>query len=112
MDQLSFLETVAVITTTVGSAEDAHRLAQAVVQSGCAACVQIEPITSHYLWQGELECTKEWRLVLKTDPAAVPDVLEWLDTQHPYEVPQLLVRMEHANSAYAAWVAEQVNAKK
>ena len=112
MDTIPFLESIAVVTTTVGSVEDADRLAQAAVQAGLAACVQTEAINSHYIWQGQLECGAEWRLVLKTAPTAVPDLLHWLQTQHPYDVPQLLVRTEQANSAYAAWVAEQIDIKK
>ena len=112
MDTIPFFETIAVVTTTVGSVEDADRLAQAAIQAGLAACVQTEGITSHYVWQGQLERSAEWRLVFKTALAVVPDLLDWLQTQHPYDVPQLLVRTEQANSAYAAWVAEQIDIKK
>ena len=112
MEHIPFLEPVVVVTTTVGNAADADRLAQAAVQAGMAACVQVEPMTSHYIWQGQQEISAEWRLVLKTVPAAAANLLHWLQTQHPYDVPQLLVRTEQANSAYAAWVAEQVNINK
>ena len=46
---------VCAVTTTVATPEDARRLAQAVLQQRLAACVQIEPITSHYRWQGALQ---------------------------------------------------------
>ena len=112
MDHRPSFESIAIITTTVGEEADANRLAQAAVQAGLAACVQTESMSSHYIWQGQLECSGEWRLVLKTVPAVVPDLLEWLQAQHPYDVPQLLVRTEQANPAYAAWVAAQVKIKK
>jgi len=112
MDQLAFLEPISIVTTTVANAEDAQRLAQGAVQARVAACAQIEPITSHYEWQGQLEHSAEWRIVFKTLADGAPSLLAWLQAQHPYEVPQLLLRTEHANAAYAAWVAEQVNIKK
>jgi uncharacterized protein involved in tolerance to divalent cations len=69
-------ETLSAVTTTVGTAEDARRLAQAVLVQRLAACVQIEAITSHYRWEGALHEDGEWRLVCKTVPQAVdgPDV--------------------------------------
>lgn len=106
------LKPIAIVTTTVGSAEDADRLARGAVQARQAACAQIEAITSHYEWQGQLEHSAEWRVVLKTLPAAAAALLDGLQAQHPYDVPQLLVRTEQANVAYAAWVAEQVDIKK
>ena len=76
---------VAVLTSTVDSAIDAERLAQTAVQARVAACVQIEAIHSHYEWQGSLERSAEWRLVFKTLPEAVDELLAWLKAEHPYE---------------------------
>ena len=39
-------------------------------------------------------------------------LLAWLKAEHPYEVPQLLLRMEAAHPDYAGWVAAQVDIKK
>src|SRR5256885_12077796 len=64
--------TLCVVATTVPSAEEAAHLARSLVQQQAAACVQVEPITSHYVWEGEMHATPEWRLVCKT----LPDVLE------------------------------------
>lgn len=106
------LHPIAIVTTTVGSAADAERLAQGAVQAQLAACVQVEAITSHYVWDGQMECSAEWRMVCKTLPASVEALRAWFHAAHPYDVPQLLLRTEHADPAYAAWVAEQVLAKK
>lgn len=99
---------IAVVTTTVAQEADARRLAQGAVQLRHAACVQVEAITSHYVWDGRQCEESEWRLVCKTLPEAVPALLDWLRAAHPYEVPQVLVRTELAMEDYAAWVARQV----
>jgi periplasmic divalent cation tolerance protein len=112
METSLFLSPIALVTTTVGSAADADSLAQGAVQAQWAACAQVEPITSHYVWQGQLEHSAEWRVVFKTQPDVVEGLWTWLKAHHPYDVPQLLLRTEHADAAYAAWVAEQVFAKK
>lgn len=107
-DALS-LSPVAVVTTTVATQAQADHLAQGAVTAVLAACGQVEPITSHYVWQAQLEQSAEWRVVLKTLPQAVAPLWAWLQAHHPYEVPQLLLRTEYADSAYAAWVAAQVH---
>lgn len=99
---------VSVVTTTVPSAEDARRLASGAVQARLAACAQVDVISSHYLWDGQLQETPEWRLVLKTVPDAVQPLVEWLRSQHPYELPQLLMRGEQAQRDYGRWVAQNV----
>lgn len=101
------LEPLHAVTTTVGSAEDARRLARAVLAQRLAACVQVEPITSHYHWQGALHEDAEWRLVCKTTAAALAPLLAWLQAQHPYTVPQLVVQALQASSAYAQWVRQE-----
>ena len=97
------------VTTTVATAQEARRLAQAVLQQHLAACVQIEVIVSHYHWEGSLHEESEHRLVCKTLPAAVPALLGLLRAQHPYEVPQLLTQAMEAEADYAQWVAGQVD---
>lgn len=101
--------TIAVVTTTVASAADARRLASGAVQARLAACVQVESIASHYVWQGAQHEDAEWRLVCKTLPEAAPALRAWLRAQHPYEVPQLLTQAMEAEADYAQWVAGQVD---
>ncbi|ART55891.1 cytochrome C biogenesis protein [Acidovorax carolinensis] len=96
------------VTTTVASAADARRLAQAIVQARLAACVQVEVITSHYHWQGALQEGQEWRLVCKTLPRATGALLALLESLHPYTVPQLVVQTLQATPAYVRWVDGEV----
>lgn len=103
-----FLDALNAVITTVGTADDARRLAQAVLQQRLAACVQVEPITAYYRWQGVQQEECEWRLVCKTLPEAVPALLALLRTQHPYELPQLVVQPLQASVEYALWVGNEV----
>ena len=100
-------EALSAVTTTVGTAEDARRLAQAVLAQRLAACVQIEAISSHYRWQGALHEDAEWHLVCKTVPQAVDGLCALLQAQHPYTLPQLVVQPLQASAAYADWVRQE-----
>ena len=103
---------VSVVTTTVPTVEDAQRLAGGAVQAQLAACAQVDEIRSHYLWQGKVQDEPEWRLAFKTVPDAVQPLVEWLRSQHPYELPQIMMRGEQAQPDYAAWVAQSVRVPK
>ncbi|WP_026434732.1 divalent-cation tolerance protein CutA [Acidovorax sp. JHL-9] len=101
---------IRMVTTTVASAADARRLAQAVMQARLAACVQVQAITSHYHWQGALHEESEWRLDCKTMPRATAALLALLQALHPYTLPQLVVQALQATPAYVRWVDGEVAA--
>ena len=98
------------VTTTVGSAADAQKLARAILQGRLAACVQVEEgLTSFYRWQGK-ECEDpEVRLTIKTLPGCTGALQALFALQHPYELPQFVaVRME-ASEAYYDWARGEVS---
>lgn len=98
------------LSTTVGSGEDAARLARAVVERRLAACVQVEALqASHYRWEGAVCEEPEWRLTLKTLPACLPAVQAFMAEQHPYQLPQLLWQTLEASADYADWVRQEVS---
>jgi periplasmic divalent cation tolerance protein len=99
---------ITLVTTTVATADDARRLARAVLEQRLAACVQVQAMASHYRWQGALHEEAEWRLECKTTPQAVAALLALLHFQHPYELPELVVQPLQASQAYAQWVAQEV----
>lgn len=107
MENLADLPVVILITTTVGTADEARGIADAVVTRRLAACVQVWPVQSHYRWQGALQHEGEWRLECKTAPARADDLIAPLRRLHPYALPELVVQSLRADSAYAAWVAQE-----
>jgi len=97
------------VVTTVGSAQDAQKLASEILERRLAACVQIESgITSHYYWQGRLCEEPEVRLTIKTLPACDAPIQELFEQAHPYELPQFVAGVERASAAYAQWVRSEV----
>ena len=98
---------VTLCLTTVGSEEDAARIARHLVETKAAACVSIvSPLRSIYSWKGEFQDEREWLLLVKTARPA-PELRDALRVVHPYEVPEFLAfPASFADEAYARWVGE------
>ena len=100
-----------VVLTTAGSIEEAHKVADALVERRLAACVNIVgPMTSVYRWQGKVERAQEWLLVIKTTAGVADAVSDAITAVHSYEVPECVVLpVEGGSEKYLEWVGENVS---
>jgi periplasmic divalent cation tolerance protein len=97
---------VVLILSTFGTAEAAEACGRQLVTDGLAACVQVDgPIRSIYRWRDEVQIDEEFRLLIKTSPAASANCQTTLEQVHPYDLPEIVVLDAAASPAYAAWVA-------
>ena len=99
-----------VVLSTVGSAEDAERIARALVDRGLAACVNIVPgVISVFRWKGRVEAAAERLLVIKTRAQRFEALCQALVALHPYELPEVVaVPLEGGHAPYLAWLDESV----
>jgi len=96
-----------VVQTTTANAADAERLAEALVAERLAACVQIEPIRSLYVWKGQVERREEQRLSIKTQEALFEAVRARLRELHPYETPEIIaLPVATGDAEYFAWLGD------
>ena len=95
-----------IIQSTVGGEDVAGRLARESVEGGLAACAQVEsPMISHYIWRGQLEESREFRITFKTGGGKLQELMTWIRANHPYEVPEILAWPATAvDEAYAKWI--------
>jgi periplasmic divalent cation tolerance protein len=100
------------VLTTVGSEEEAERMAVLLVERRLAACVQVVgPIVSRYRWQGAMEEEREWQCLAKTTRAAYGAVEAAIREAHSYAEPEIVATPIVAGSAgYLAWIEENVDA--
>lgn len=99
-----------VVLTTVALHETAITLAHALVEEHLVACVNVLPgVESVYWWEGKMEQSLEYTLVMKTTGDKVDALRERLHQLHPYEVPEFVVLpVEGGSDAYLAWIRESV----
>ena len=69
----------------------AEALAESLVDEGLAACVNILPgVLSVYRWEGRLAKDNEVLLLIKTTEQRLAELTALIQTQHPYDVPEVI----------------------
>jgi len=99
-----------IVLTTAGSAEEAERIASALVEDQLAACVNIvAPIISVYRWKGALQKEQEWLLLIKTSAVASERVSQKIRELHSYDLPECIqIPIEAGGADYLKWIEENV----
>ena len=97
-----------VILSTASSQEEAGKIAGTLLESRTVSCVQMVPITSHYRWQGKIECAAETLMIIKTTDALYPKAEKLIKENHSYEVPQIVkLPITAGLPDYLNWISKE-----
>ncbi|MDA8165745.1 MAG: divalent-cation tolerance protein CutA [Desulfobacteraceae bacterium] len=101
------------VTTTVAQKEQAQAIAEALLESRLAACVQIVgPITSMYWWEDDIDKSSEYLCIIKTRQEKYDQVEKAIRAAHSYEVPEILALLITAGSKdYLTWLDTELKKK-
>src|SRR5215472_7869193 len=99
-----------VVLMTAASGEEAARLADMLVGSRLAACVQILPqIESVYHWKGQIQRQPEILVLAKTTHERFAELEREVRALHRYETPEIIALPVTAGSPrYLNWLVENV----
>jgi periplasmic divalent cation tolerance protein len=94
-----------IVLTTSDSDDHAERIVDAVLQAKLAACLQLLPIRSRYVWEGKIARENEVLILIKAKSADYDDLAACIRAAHTYEVPEI-VRLEIKAGAqsYLDWI--------
>ncbi len=97
-----------VVIVTCGSEDEAAKIANALVESRLAACVNlVSPIRSIYRWEGKIWDEKEWLLIIKTQKQRFEELEERVKSLHSYSVPEIIsLPIVEGSSSYLQWIKE------
>ncbi len=97
--------------TTVSTREEANIIASELVSRRLAACVNIlGPISSVYRWQGAIENSEEFLLLIKSTEAQFRPIQDALGELHSYELPELVSFVIEAGAQpYLDWIAASIH---
>jgi periplasmic divalent cation tolerance protein len=100
------MEFIAVLTT-VGSMEEARRLARAIVKRKLAACAHLSLVESFYNWKGSLQHEPEFRVLFKATKQNYQVLEAAIVELHPYELPAIhAIELAAVYEPYAQWITE------
>jgi periplasmic divalent cation tolerance protein len=78
------------LMTTLPSRDAAAAIANLLIDEKLAACVQLMPVESFYLWEGKTQNEAEVLLLIKTHTALFDSAIARIKTAHPYSVPEIV----------------------
>lgn len=101
-----------VVFMTAGGIGEARRIADHLVETRLAACVQILPeIESIYRWNENVQREKEVLVLAKTTAEQFAELEKEVRAIHSYETPEILaVPASQISGPYRAWLIENVSA--
>ena len=99
-----------VVFSSCDSAATADALARGLVEARLAACVNIVPgARSVYRWNGKVEESKEWLLIIKSSRALARELIEELKRLHTYQVPEAVaIPIVDGSDAYLEWLDREL----
>ena len=111
MDKCMQTKEISVLYVTFSNAEEAQTVGGEMVKSRLAACMNIVPAKSCYVWQGKFETEEEIIAIFKTKPSLVDDFREKIQALHSYQVACILTWNVNANTEYADWIDENTGGR-
>lgn len=105
---MSASDTLFLCLTSVSTEQEAESLADDIVKSRLAACVQIDsPLRSVYRWGKKIEKNAEIRLMIFAPETRLQKLQLFVEDRHPYETPKwICFRAEKVSEKYLKWANE------
>lgn len=98
---------LSIVLTTFADEASAKQFAKKLLADKLAACVQLQPITSLYHWQDECVEEPEVRMVIKTKTALIPQLSQFFQHNHPYDIPQFIeIKATSVAENYLNWAMQ------
>ena len=99
---------VLVMITTESSNANALRMAKLLIQNKLAACVSIKQIFSIYSWNNDIEETKEFEITIKSKLEFKDYLIEFLNKNSTYDVPQIIYKRYNVEMKYYDWINKTI----
>ena len=95
-----------IVITTCADAAKAQPIIDALLNERLAACVQVMPINSHYIWEGAVQHDDEALLLIKCKAENFEPIKDLILNLHEYELPEVIqVPITDGLKPYLDWVA-------
>jgi len=99
-----------VIFITTGTDEEAHKIADGLINQKKVACINIVPrVSSFFRWQGKPDSAQESLLIVKTKASLLNEIITLVKELHSYDVPEIIaLPIVGGNQDYLEWIGKEV----
>ena len=106
-----FMSVIKVVTTLPITMKEFEvgEWAHALLSEKVVACIQIEKIRSMFSWEAKINSEEEWRVTLTTKLDLVHQIIQAVQTTHPYEVPQIVWHAVNTDQNYGNRINEVIS---
>ncbi len=95
------------VLTTCNNEPVEKTIIKVLLEQKLAACIQVMPIESHYLWKGKVCCDNERLLIIKSRVELFESISMKIQELHDYDVPQIVqLPITAGFSDYLNWVKD------
>jgi periplasmic divalent cation tolerance protein len=99
-----------IVLTTASNPTEAAKIAQILLNSKLAACIQINQIKSYYTWQGGINIDDEQQLLIKCQTQDFVRIQDCIKENHSYETPEIIqIPITNGSPEYFHWINESVD---
>ena len=99
---------ILVIIATESSKTNAVRMAKLLIKEKIAACVSIKQIFSVYEWDDHIQETKEFEITIKSKLEFKDCLIEFVNKNSTYDIPQIIYKKYHAEMKYFDWLNKTI----
>ena len=99
---------ILVIIATESCKTNAVRIAKLLIKEKLAACVSIRQIFSVYEWDDDIQETKEFEITIKSKLELKDCLIDFVNKNSTYDVPQIIYKKYHAEMKYYDWLNKTI----
>lgn len=95
-----------IIISTFANEKSLHEIAhEMIVNAKLCACVSYTKVRSLYWWENKLHDEEEFIALFKTTKKKAKELMNKLEKQHPYDIPEILeISIDKASKPYLEWL--------
>lgn len=95
------------IITTCPDKNAAKKIAKLLIEKRLAACVQMFPVESLYVWKGQICDESEIALFIKSKTSLFDSIKSTIKANHKYELPEIIqIPITDGLPEYLKWIGD------
>ena len=88
---------------------DSEKISKVLVEERLAACVNVSPVKSYYIWEGKLSEDDEELMIIKTTQEAAQNAKARILELHSYKLPEIIIiPIVGGEERYLQWIDQSV----